>query len=71
MTRGEFNNALRRARLGVRDGQIVDLSQSCPDFAVAPTFHADGTVDREATLVKVIRERDDEISRRANAKRLS
>jgi hypothetical protein len=46
----------------------VDVSGSCPGFAVMPTLLTNGSVDRNATLVKVIRERDAEIERRAAAK---
>jgi hypothetical protein len=69
MTSTEFNAALRRAGFGVDHGRIVDVSGKCPGFATFPAFRRDGSVDRDATLAKVIRERDAEIARRAAAER--
>jgi hypothetical protein len=42
----------------------VDVSGKCPDFAALPSFDH-GAVNRNATLAKVITERDTEIARRA------
>ena len=63
MTSGEFKTALRAAGFGVKDGQIVDVSGTCPGFATVAIFR-NGEVDRNATLAKVIEERDAEIARR-------
>jgi hypothetical protein len=68
ITAGEFKGGLRRARFAVEDGRIVDVSGSCPGFAVLPTLLSNGSIDRNATLAKVIRERDAEIERRADRK---
>jgi hypothetical protein len=64
MTSAEFNAALRNAGFGVDRGWIVDVSGKCPGFATFPAFRRDSSADREATLAKVIRERDVEIARR-------
>jgi hypothetical protein len=66
MTTAEFNAALREAGFGVHHGRIVDVSGKCPGFAAVPSFRK-GVVNRNATLAKVIRERDVEIARRAAA----
>lgn len=66
MTTAEFNAALREAGFGVANGRIVDVSGKCPGFAAVPSFRK-GVVNRNATLAKVIRERDAEIARRAAA----
>jgi hypothetical protein len=63
MTAHQFKTALRAAGFGVENGQIVDLSGICPGFATA-AISQHGKVDRNATLAKVIRERDTEIARR-------
>jgi hypothetical protein len=63
MTSGQFKAALRAAGFGVENGQIVDVSGNCPGFSTAATFR-NGAVDRNATLAKVIQERDEEICRR-------
>lgn len=67
MTSAEFNAALRQAGFGVDRGWIVDVSGKCPGFATFPAFQRDSSVDRDATLAKVIRERDAEIARRVAA----
>jgi hypothetical protein len=68
ITAGEFKGGLRKAGFAVEDGRIVDVSGRCPGFAVMPSLLTNGSVDRNATLVKVIRERDAEIERRAAGK---
>jgi hypothetical protein len=65
MTSAEFNAALRNAGFGVDRGWIVDVSGKCPGFATFPAFRRDSSVDRDATLANVIREREAEIKRRA------
>jgi hypothetical protein len=65
MTSAEFNAALRNAGFGVEHGRIVDVSGKCSGFTTVPIFRGDGSVDRNATLSKVIRERDAQIERRA------
>ena len=65
MTSTEFNAALREAGFGVDRGWIVDVSGKCRGFATFPAFRRDSSVDRDATLAKVIREREAEIKRRA------
>jgi hypothetical protein len=64
MTTAEFNAALREAGFGVDRWRIVDVSGTCPGFVAMPSFR-NGVVNRNATLAKVIRERDAEIARRA------
>jgi hypothetical protein len=66
MTSEEFKTALREAGFGVAQGWIVDVSGQCPGFATFPSFNK-GVVNRNATLSKVIWERDAEIKRRAAA----
>jgi hypothetical protein len=66
MTCAEFTTAMRKAGFGVDHGRIVDVSGQCPGFATLPTFNK-GSVDRNATLSKVLFERETEISRRAAA----
>jgi hypothetical protein len=68
MTSAEFSAALREAGFGVERGRIVDVSGRCPGFATLPSFNK-AVVDRNATLSKVIWERDAEIRRRASAGR--
>jgi hypothetical protein len=64
MTSEEFNAALRNAGFGVKQGRIVDMSGKCPGFSTVPVFRGNGSVDRNATLSKVIWERNVEIERR-------
>jgi hypothetical protein len=66
MTSAEFAIAMREAGFGVDYGRIVDVSGQCPGFSTLPSFDK-GAVDRNATLSKVIWERDAEIRRRAKA----
>jgi hypothetical protein len=63
ITSAEFNAALREAGFGVDHGRIVDVSGRCPGFATLPSFNK-GAVNRNATLAKIIRERNAEIERR-------
>jgi hypothetical protein len=60
----QMSAALREAGFGVEHGRIVDLSGRCPGFATLPSFNH-GVVNRNATLSKVIWEREAEIKRRA------
>jgi hypothetical protein len=71
ITPGEFKGGLRKAGFAVADGRIVDVSGSCPGFAVLPVLLSNGSVDRNTTLAKVIRERDAEIERLAGRKALT
>jgi hypothetical protein len=64
MTSEEFKTALREAGLGVAQGWIVDVSGKCPGFASLPSFNK-GVLNRNATLSKVLWEREAEIKRRA------
>jgi hypothetical protein len=64
MTSEEFKTALREAGFGVDHGRIVDVSGRCPGFASLPSFNK-GAVNRNATLSKVLWEREAEIARRA------
>ena len=66
MTSEEFKTALREAGFGVEHGRIVDVSGRCPGFVTLPSFNH-GAVNRNATLSKVIWEREAEIKRRAAA----
>jgi hypothetical protein len=61
---GTVVGALREAGLGVAQGWIVDVSGKCPGFASLPSFNK-GVLNRNATLSKVLWERDAEIKRRA------
>jgi hypothetical protein len=63
MTAAEFA-ALREAGFGVDRGRIVDVPGKCPGFAAVPVFRGNGSVDRNATLSKVLWARDAEIARR-------
>jgi hypothetical protein len=71
MTSVEFNAALRAAGFGVKQGRIVDVSGKCPGFSTVPIFRGNGSVDRNATLSKVVWERDEHAKRRAAAVSLS
>jgi hypothetical protein len=64
MTSEEFKTALREAGFGVDHARIVDVSGKCPGFASLPSFNK-GAVNRNATLSKVLWEREAEIARRA------
>jgi hypothetical protein len=67
MTSAGFTTAMREAGFGVDHGRIVDVSGQCPGFTTLPSFNK-GAVDRNATLSKVLFEREAEmISRRAAA----
>jgi hypothetical protein len=66
MTSEEFKTALREARFGVDHGRIVDVSGQSPGFATLPSFNK-GVVNRNATLSKVVWERDAEIARRGES----
>jgi hypothetical protein len=66
MTSEEFKTALREAGFGVDHGRIVDVSGKCPGFATLPSFNK-GAVNRNATLSKVLWERDAEIARRGES----
>jgi hypothetical protein len=68
LSAAEFKTALREAGFGVAQGWIVDVSGKCPGFATLPSFNK-GVLNRNATLSKVIWERDAEIKRRASAER--
>jgi hypothetical protein len=63
MTAAEFKTALHKAGFGVDHGRIVDVSGSCPGFVAVPIFR-NGMVNRNATLSKVLWEREAEIKRR-------
>jgi hypothetical protein len=65
MTSAEFTTAMREAGFGVDHGRIVDVSGQCPGFTTLPSFNK-SAVDRNATLLKVLFEREAEISRRAD-----
>jgi hypothetical protein len=66
MTSEESKTALREAGLGVAQGWIVDVSGRCPGFASLPSFNK-GVLNRNATLSKVLWEREAEIAQRAKA----
>jgi hypothetical protein len=63
MTSAEFSAALREAGFHVDHGRIVDVSGRCPDFATLPSFN-NSVLNRNATLSKVLWEREAEIKRR-------
>jgi hypothetical protein len=56
--------SLREAGFRIEHGRIVDASGKCPGFAALPIFR-DGPVNRDATLSKVLGEREAETARRA------
>jgi hypothetical protein len=64
MTSTEFSAELREAGLHVDHGRLVDVSGRCPGFATSPSFNR-GVLNRNATLSKVLWERDAKIRRRA------
>jgi hypothetical protein len=66
MTAAEFKAALHKNGFGVDHDRIVDVSGKCPGFTALPTFNH-SAVNRNATLSKVIWERDAEIKRRAGS----
>jgi hypothetical protein len=66
LTAAEFNAALRGAGFRVEYGRIVDVSGRCPGFGAMPSFNH-GAVNRNATLAKVLWEREAEIARRTAA----
>jgi hypothetical protein len=67
MTRPQFVAALRDAGLAVAHGLIVDASGRCPGFSTVAIFRGNGSVAHNATLSKVVWERDAQIERRAAA----
>jgi hypothetical protein len=66
MTAAEFSAALREAGFSVSKGRIVDASGKCPGFFSVPSFTS-GVLNRNATVLKVVREREAKIARRAVA----
>jgi hypothetical protein len=64
MTSAEFSAALRNAGFGVAKGRIVDVSQ-VPRVLRHTTFQSNGSVDRYATLTKLVQARGTEMARRA------
>jgi hypothetical protein len=66
MTSEEFRTALCEAGFAVNRGRIVDVSGQCPGVSTLPSFNK-GVLNRNATLSKVIWERDAEIKRRGAA----
>ena len=69
MTSEEFKTALREAGFAVAQGWIVDVSGKCPGFASLPSFNK-GVLNRDATLSKVLWERDAEIGTASEGRRL-
>ena len=67
MTAAEFNVALREAGLGVDEGEYWNMSGVYVGFTAVPILRGNGSVDRNATLSKVLWEREAEIKRRAGS----
>ena len=67
MTAAEFNVALREAGFGVAPRENCGRVWSVCRFTAVPIFRGNGSVDRNATLSKVLWEREAEIKRRAGS----
>ena len=63
MTSAEFATAMREAGFRVDHGRVVDVSGQCPGFTTLPSFNK-SAVDRDATLSKVLFEREAETGQR-------
>jgi hypothetical protein len=65
MTAAEFAAAMKHHGFGVSRARIVDITGQCPGISWPAVRRGRGSVDRNKTLAKVLRERDAEIARRA------
>jgi hypothetical protein len=65
MTAAEFAAAMKHHGFGVCRARIVDTTGRCPDISWPAVRRGRGSVDRNKTLAKILRERDAEIARRA------
>jgi hypothetical protein len=65
MTAAEFAAAMKHHGFGVSGARIVDTTGRCPGISWLAVHRGRGSVDRNKTLAKVLRERDAEIARRA------
>jgi hypothetical protein len=65
MTAAEFAAAMKHHRFGVCRARIVDTTGQCPGISWSAVRRGGGSVDRNKTLAKMLRERDAEIARRA------
>jgi hypothetical protein len=65
MTAAEFAAAMKHYGFGVCRARIVDTTGQCPGISWSAVRRGGGSVDRNKTLAKILRERDAEIARRA------
>jgi hypothetical protein len=65
MTAAEFAAAMKHSGFGVCRARIVDTTGQCPGISWSAVRRGGGSVDRNKTLAKILRERDAEIARRA------
>jgi hypothetical protein len=65
MTAAEFAAAMKRHGFGVCRARIVDTTGQCPGISWSAVRRGGGSVDRNKTLAKILRERDAEIARRS------
>jgi hypothetical protein len=65
MTAAEFAAAMKHHGFGVCRARIVDTTGQCPGVSWSAVRRGRGSVDRNKTLAKILRERDAEIARRA------
>jgi hypothetical protein len=65
MTAAEFAAAMKHHGFAVCRARIVDTTGQCPGISWSAVRRGGGSVDRNKTLAKILRERDAEIARRA------
>jgi len=65
MTAAEYAAAMKHDGFGVCRARIVDTTGRCPGISWSAVRRGGGSVDRNKTLAKILRERDAEIARRA------
>jgi hypothetical protein len=65
MTAAEFAAAMKHYGFGVCRARIVDTTGQCRGISWSAVRRGGGSVDRNKTLAKILRERDAEIARRA------
>ena len=65
MTAAELAAAMKHHGFGVCRARIVDTTGQCPGISWSAVRRGGGSVDRNKTLAKILRERDAEIARRA------
>jgi hypothetical protein len=65
MTAAEFAAAMKHHGFGVCRARIIDTTGQCPGISWSAVRRGGGSVDRNKTLAKILREREAEIARRA------